>query len=193
MLPLAHVVQLLLQYRYALLFPIAVVEGPIVSILAGFLASTGNMNIYLAYLTVLAGDLIADTVYYAFGRFGGVNFVSRYGRFLRLTTESLAGLEEHFEKHTGKTLIIGKFSHGLGSVVLFSAGLARVRYPKFLLYNILSASLKSFVLITVGYYYGYAYQRINDYFGYASYLFIGLAVVLVVGYYFATKHVRRML
>jgi len=190
---LAHVLALLLHYKYALLLPIAIVEGPIVSILGGFLSSTGHMNIYLAYATVVLGDLIGDTIYYSLGRFGGRGLIKKYGRYLRITEDQLGPLEGHFQKHTGKTLVIGKFSHGLGAVVLFVAGLSRVKYPKFLLYNIVSTGLKSFILIAVGYYYGYAYQRINEYFGYAAYVFIGIAVILLVGYYFATKSIRKML
>jgi membrane protein DedA with SNARE-associated domain len=194
MLSLAHIVQLLLLHRYALLFPISVVEGPIVSILGGFLASTGHLNIYLAYLTVVLGDLVGDTLYYSLGKFGGINIIKKYGRFLRMDSNSVAGLESHFQKHAGKTLVIGKFSHGLGSIVLFAAGLGKVPYRRFFWYNLFSTMLKSFILITIGYYFGYAYQKIDVYFDKAAYVIpMGIVIIGLVYYYFTKKAAKSLL
>ena len=41
----ATVISWLLAYRYAILFPLVIIEGPIVTILAGFLASLGQFNL----------------------------------------------------------------------------------------------------------------------------------------------------
>jgi len=193
MLALSTVLALLLHHKYLVLFPIALVEGPIISILGGFLAASGFMNVYAVYAVVLAGDLIADTIYYALGRFGGRRLISRYGHWLWINEAQVQRLQTHFRKHTGKTLFAGKIAHGLGSVVLFTAGMGQVPYRKFIWWNFLSAALKSLILVVVGYYYGYAYQKINDYLGYATYFFIGGAVVLLSGYYFVTRAVRKTL
>lgn len=193
MISLAAVIQLLIHYKYAILLPIAAVEGPIVSILGGFLASSGHLNVFAVFAVVVLGDLIGDTTYYSLGKFGGLGFARRHGNLLGLTEQRLKGLEDHFTKHAGKTLVIGKFSHGLGSIVLFVAGMSKVPYPKFAFYNLWSTALKSLILVTVGYYYGYAYQRISDYFSYASYFFIGLAIVLIVVYLLVMRRIRRQL
>ncbi len=193
MISLASILSLLLHYKYALLFPIAFVEGPIVSVLGGFLASSGHLNIYAVFGVVLLGDLTADTLYYALGRFGGVRIIGKYGRYLRIQDDQVKSLEAHFQKHAGKTLFAGKFAHSLGSVVLFAAGIGRVPYRKFFVLNLLSASLKSAILVLVGYYFGYAYHRINDYLNYAAYIFLGLAAVLVIIYLLAVHRVRRRL
>lgn len=190
---LAEIIALIVQYKYALLFPIAVVEGPIISILGGFLASADHLNYYAVFGVVLLGDLVADTIYYALGRFGGISVVRKYGRYLRISDSQVAKLESHFQKHAGKTLFAAKFAHGLGSVTLFAAGMGRVPYRKFMILNLLSASLKSAALVMVGYYFGYAYQRINDYLNYTAILLISLAVILVVGYIMVIRRLRREL
>jgi len=51
---------LLLTYKYLILIPLAVVEGPIITVIAGFLITLGYMNIFLVYLIVIAGDLAGD-------------------------------------------------------------------------------------------------------------------------------------
>jgi membrane protein DedA with SNARE-associated domain len=193
MIALASIIALLLEYKYALLFPIALVEGPMVSILGGFLASSHFLNVYLVLLVVLAGDLIFDSIYYGLGRYGGTRVIKKYGRYLRINRKQVTKLERHFHSHTGKTLFIAKFTHGLGWAVLFSAGVAKVPYKKFILNNFCSAALKSTVLVIFGYYYGYAYQRISEYFGYASYIFAGLAVILIITYLLVMRRVKEQL
>ena len=41
-----HVIPGLLQYKYVFLFPAVVIEGPIITIVAGFLASLGFFNVF---------------------------------------------------------------------------------------------------------------------------------------------------
>ena len=43
----ATVLTWLLAYRYVILFPLVVIVGPIVTILAGFLASLGQFNLFI--------------------------------------------------------------------------------------------------------------------------------------------------
>jgi membrane protein DedA with SNARE-associated domain len=190
---LSHVLQLLLHYKYELLFPLAVVEGPITTVLGGFLASSHHLNIYAVFLIVVLGDLIEDTFFYVLGRLGGVRLARTYGHYIGITEQRILNLEQHFVKHTGKTLIVGKITHGLGFTVLFSAGTAKVPYPKFMVYNLVSVMLKSLILVVVGYYFGYAYERIDAYLNYSTYILLVLAALLLVGYYFATKAARRLL
>lgn len=190
---LDHVIQLLLLYKYAILFPIAVVEGPIISILAGFLSSTGQMNIYAAFGIVVAGDLVGDTIYYFLGRLGGQKIIQRYGTRLRISPARVQRLEAHFRDHAGKTLVIGKFSHGLGAIVLFVAGLGKVKYPKFFVYNLFSTLAKSLLLVMVGYYFGYAYQRIDKYLNNAAYIVLGIAIIGGIVYYTGSRLYKKLL
>lgn len=193
MISLTAILALVAQYKYILLFPIAFLEGPIISIIGGFLASTGKLNLAAVYIVVLLGDLIADTIYYWLGRKGGLPVLKKYGRYLFLSDMPIEHLESHFAKHAGKTLFIAKFAHGLGTIVLFAAGLSRMPYRKFIVFNFLSASLKSLILVLIGYYFGYALQRINDYLSYASYILLGAAVLLICGYVLFVRRMRREL
>jgi len=46
-----HFIQLLLTYKYLILFPMALIEGPIITIIAGFIASLGYLNLPIACFT----------------------------------------------------------------------------------------------------------------------------------------------
>jgi membrane protein DedA with SNARE-associated domain len=45
-----------------LLFPLAVVEGPIVTVIAAYLASLGYLNIFAVFAVVVAADLVGDSI-----------------------------------------------------------------------------------------------------------------------------------
>ena len=65
-----HIFSLLHDYGYYVLFPLAVVEGPILAVIAGFLCATGIMNPFLVYLFIVSGDIVGDSVCYFAGRSG---------------------------------------------------------------------------------------------------------------------------
>ncbi len=190
-LPLDRIIQLLEESKYLLLFPISIMEGPIVSILAGFISSLGKMNPFIATGIVILGDLTGDTAYYLIGRYGRKGIILKYGRFLGITEANVNRMDDHFEKNTGKTLLFGKFAHALGTPILFAAGIAKVPFGRFLLYNFVGTVPKSAVLVLIGYYFGSSYQKINGYFDNATYIGIGIAVVLVIAYVLFTRYARE--
>ncbi len=86
-----------------MLFPISIIEGPIVSIMGGFLASQKYFNIYAVIGVVVAGDVVGDMLYYALGKYGGQKLLHRFGKYLALTPERVKLLRNRFkiilEKH----------------------------------------------------------------------------------------------
>jgi membrane-associated protein len=180
---LQQIILLLTAHKYLFLFPVVVVEGPIITIIAGFLSSLGIFNIFIVYGVVVGGDIVGDIIYYALGYYGGQRFVKRWGRFLGITLERVEWLEKHFEKHSAKTLIIGKLSHGIGGVVLVAAGMARVPLRKLVLYDFIPTLPKSLILLLIGYYAGESYVKISSYLDYAAIGTIVAAVIFIVIYF----------
>jgi membrane protein DedA with SNARE-associated domain len=185
-----QIIILLATYKYFFLFPVVVVEGPIITVIAGFLSSLGHLNIFITYMVVVAGDIAGDSMYYAFGYYGRRRFIERWGRFLGITLERVQRLEKHFKKHSGKTLITGKLSHAIGAVVLVAAGIAKVPFGKFFWYSLLSTLPKSLILLLIGFYFGEAYNKIKMYLDYTAIGTIGLAI-LFIAIYFITKKVSK--
>ena len=54
-------VQLVIHYRYVMLFVLALVEGPVVMVLAGFLLHLGYFSLLPLYGTLMASDLTGDS------------------------------------------------------------------------------------------------------------------------------------
>ena len=63
---LSQLFVLLTQHRYILLFPITVAEGPIITVIAGYLSHLGFFDWFVTYIIVVTGDLTGDIIYYIF-------------------------------------------------------------------------------------------------------------------------------
>jgi len=181
----------LFQYKYALLFPVAVFEGPVITVLAGFLVSLGQLNGPLALLLVVVGDLVGDALYYAAGRWGGSYFLIHWSRFVGVTKEQVTDLEKHFDEHAGKTLMIGKLSHGVGVVALFAAGVANINFWKFLWYNLIASIPKSLALLLVGFDFGAVYERVIKYLDYLAWIMVILGIGMVIAIFIFSRRLRN--
>lgn len=163
MITLDQAVHLLQSHGLWLLAPIAILEGPIISVIAGYLAHLGAFSLGAAYVTVVLADLVGDVLLYLFGR-SGLRWLSpRWRARLGLTEERLAGLAEHFATRGGRTLVVGKLTHTLGAFALIAAGMAHMRFLPFLWYNFLATLPKSLFFLMLGYALGAAYKRVDAY------------------------------
>jgi membrane protein DedA with SNARE-associated domain len=55
---------------YVVMFGLMVIEGPIITLMASFLASIGLFSFPLVLLLGWMGDITGDLMYFAIGRFG---------------------------------------------------------------------------------------------------------------------------
>jgi membrane protein DedA with SNARE-associated domain len=161
---LDSLIQLLVTYKYLLLLPVSIVEGPIISIIAGFLCSKGVLSLFVTYPVLIMGDLLGDTMYYSIGRWGGRGFINKWGKIFGIKDGKFLRTENQFKNHGKKTLIFGK-TQAMGGVILVAAGLGKMPYLRFIWLNFVTTIVKSFLLLITGYYFGHAYRLIDHYFG----------------------------
>lgn len=178
------------QYRYWIIFPIAIIEGPIIIIISGFLVSLGYLNGSITYFVVLVADIIGDSMYYSLGRFWGKSkWIKKIGKYIGYDENSEKYIEEHFKKHKLKTFLIAKISHGLGGTIQVAGGIAKVPYTEFLGYSLLGTAPKALGLLVLGYYLGSYYERINSYLHNVA--LITFSVFLIVVFYIVSNKVKE--
>jgi membrane-associated protein len=145
---------LLMTHGNALMFamlPLSVIEGPVVSILAGFLSARGDFHWYWALCLLICGDLIGDMICYWIGRSGRVPLAG-LGDRLRLRNLVTPALQRGLECNATKMLFIGKWTHSIGCIVLIGSGMLRLPLARFMLVNLLATIPKSAVLFGLGYF-----------------------------------------
>lgn len=190
MIQTSEIFKLLFTYSYLILFPLVVIEGPVVTIIAGFLVSLGFMDFIPTYLTIISGDLAGDLLYYSAGRWWLNRFYKGIVKFFGINMDMIHKLEKSIKKNKGPFLFFGKLSHAIGGVILFAAGSAKISIRDFLTFNFLATIPKSLILIGVGYYFG---STVSNFKKYVDFTVLGLFVftLLLIGLYFAVSKISH--
>jgi len=115
-----------------MLAPLAVVEGPVVAIIATALAKRGVLELGQVLLLLL-GDLAGDLLLYALGRLVPGAMTRALARRRRPDDEKQLALEAMFHAAGGRALIVGKLTHFAGFAVLLAAGIAKMPLGRFVL------------------------------------------------------------
>ena len=164
------------------LFLIAIVEGPLVTVAAGWLARLGDVNLGAAFAALILADLVGDMALYSIGRTSHGRLPARVRRWLRITEENLARLALHFRHKGGRTLLIGKITHSLGFAVLVAAGVGRMNIPAFLFWNLLGTVPKTLFFLALGYVLGHAFGSVEYWLGRATVLLLVLLIAAGLGW-----------
>jgi len=175
---LRQIIRFFIKYKYEAIFPVAVLEGPIISIISGFLVSRGVLSLFPALLVVFFGDVVSDTAFYFLGR-GGRHMI-QYLRFLHISEERLEKLENQFSEAPWKTMIVAKISYGLGTIFMVASGASRMSWKKFLEYILSLNFFRSYILISIGFYFGRAALHLGP--TYLQYYVIGVIILIPIGY-----------
>ncbi|MES2213934.1 MAG: DedA family protein [Patescibacteria group bacterium] len=190
-LDLSYVLSLLLTYKYWVLFPIAVFEGPIVTIAAGLFSSRGYFSWPTAYVVIVVADTLGDLLHYYIG------YLIRHKRakgllnVIRIDEARIRKIEGQFEKHPKKSVLMGKFLHGVGGLIQVAAGVARMDIPTFLLYSIMGTIPKALALVAVGFVYGSYIYQINNFLSAGAFLLLVVTLFGVACYLAASKYLEK--
>lgn len=121
----------------------------------GALTTSENAALSLPILLVslTAAGIIGDAVNYACGRYIGPKvFKSETSRFLN--RNHLLKAQEFFERHGGKAIIFARFAPIVRTFVPFVAGIGKMRYPRFALFNVIGGIAWVAGFLLAGHYFG---------------------------------------
>ncbi len=191
-MPLASpVIAWLLTYRYSIIFPLAIIEGPILMFISGFLLHGGYFSFFPLYLTLVAGDFAGDLLWYGVGYYGARSFVLSCGKYVHLSLETVEKIEQLFEKHHDKILFISKITMGFGFALatLLAAGMAKVPVKKFALYNLLGGFVWTGLLIGLGYFLSQTYSIVSG--GIRIFFIISTVAIFIIILYGLSRFMRQ--
>ena len=128
--------------------------GETVTLVGGFLAGSEELLYRWVLASAIAGAVIGDSIGYWIGFYGGWPLLLRLGTLLRINESSLANIRERFSKNSAKAVIFGRFVALLRIFAGPLAGIAQMPYWKFLLCNLLGASLWGTAMVTLAFFVG---------------------------------------
>lgn len=163
-----YLVEIIQQYHlwtYAILFLIIFCETGLVVIpflpgdsllfVAGAVTALPGVPLHvgiLIFLLVLAA-VLGDSCNYAIGHFWGKKLFARpHSRIFN--REHLEQARSFFDKYGGKTIVIARFVPIVRTFAPFVAGMGKMHYPMFMLYNLVGGVTWVVLFSLAGYFFG---------------------------------------
>ncbi|CAN5485807.1 VTT domain-containing protein [soil metagenome] len=129
---------------------------------AGFVGSQDILNIWILIPVCFIAAVTGDAVGYAFGKRVGRNlFRKEESRLFK--PANLVRAEAFMETKGGIAIILARFIPFARTFVPIVAGISSMKYPHFLMYNVVGAVLWAIGLPLAGYYLGSAIPNIEHY------------------------------
>jgi membrane protein DedA with SNARE-associated domain len=158
--------------------------GETALVAAGVFASHGELNIAAVIIVAAAAAIIGDNVGYWIGRTGGRSVLTRW----TVTARTLPWAEGFFERHGPKTIFIGRFFSILRVTAAWMAGVSRMRWWTFFLWNAAGGICWALLVGLVAYLFGQAAaDAIAKYGLIGGALIVALAVAGLVAFHFWRK------
>jgi membrane protein DedA with SNARE-associated domain/membrane-associated phospholipid phosphatase len=196
------ILHLISQYGYLIVFFGVMAEstgvplpGETILLAAGILAQRGSLDLGDVILFGILGAVVGDQIGYWAGREGGRPFILRYGRYVLITPQRLGRAEAFFARHGGKAVFMARFFSGLRVFGALVAGMSRMHWGTFILYNALGGAVWATAVVLAGYFLGSSLGVVERWTGQASVLLLALAVlalVLYLAYRWVIRHPERI-
>lgn len=159
-----------------------VFPGETAVIVAGAVAGQGETSIVLTIAIVWFSAWLGDTASFFIGRKLGREFILRHGPRVRITEQRFAQVEGYFQRHGGKTILVGRFIGLVRALAPFIAGSSGMRYRAFVPYSILGTGLWATAFSLLGYFLSSSIGKAGEYAGRGT-LYFGITVAVVVSIY----------
>ncbi len=164
------------------------VPGETILLIAGYFASTGTFHLGLVMLIAATGAVIGDNIGFAIGHHYGRNVLLRVGRFFFLTPKRFAHMENYFERHGNKTILVARFITGLRVFAALLAGASKMPWRVFIVFNVAGAVLWSVVITTLGYLFGQSLPLLVKWVGRSGTILLISAIVIGIVVWRVRKH-----
>ena len=166
-----------------------IAPGEFTILLGGVIAGQGTINIYILIGLVWACTLSGDSLSFLLGRRLGRKFLVTHGPKFRITPERLAGVDEHFRRRGGATVLVGRFIGFVRPLAPFIAGASGMRYRRFIPYSIVGTGIWGPGLCVIGYVSYRSFSKVSKIVGQATLVF-GATVAVIVGIWYAHKRLK---
>jgi membrane-associated protein len=155
------------------------VPGETILLLASFLAYSEH-DLRLPWIIVVAtiAATVGDNLGYALGYYGGRPLLLRYQTIFRIKNATISRGEELFAKYGSVTVFFARFVFGMRIIAGPMAGVLRMSWSKFLIFNFLGAAVWVTVISSAGYLFGRHWDRLEE--GLNQFNVVALIIVLVI-------------
>jgi membrane protein DedA with SNARE-associated domain len=144
---------------------------------AGYLASQGQMNIWLVIFFATLGSLVGALFNYAIAYFLGRPWILKYGKYFLIPPEKFAKVESFFLKHGEISTFTGRLIIVVRHLISLPAGLSKMDLKRFTIFTLAGSFIWVSILAYIGYIVGNNMDLVKSYY---KHTVIGLVVIMSI-------------
>jgi membrane-associated protein len=157
-----------------------IVPGDIILALGGVYASQGKLNVVAVAALGTFAAICGESAGYWLGRTQGIRMIRRIP-FVNRFENRLEDAEKYFERRGGWTVAVGRYATAAGAFIPFVAGVSRMPYGRFLLFDIPAITVWAVAITWFGYAFGEHVEFIDTVLSRFGYGVLGLLVAFFLG------------
>ena len=155
------IVAYIIENGYLIIFILALIEGPIITIAASIAAAMGYFDIGIILLLAIVGDIGGDAMYYYIGFYFQKLLQNSNKWSTRVKNSKFERLKTLTHTHPFKAILTVKLSPLFGQFGQIFLGSIKVPFPKFIIACSIIGSVKTVFFVLLGYFSVQFYYDIN--------------------------------
>jgi membrane protein DedA with SNARE-associated domain/membrane-associated phospholipid phosphatase len=162
-----------------------IAPGETIVISGGVIAGQGEIDLFPLIAIVWSCAVLGDTTSFFVGRRLGRQFLEKHGPRVKITHERLEQVDGYFDRHGGKTILIGRFIGLVRAIAPFIAGSSGLPYRRFIPYSIVGCGAWATLFCVLGYIFWRSFDRVEHLVGQALFGFavtVGVILAVVTAY-----------
>ncbi|MFE6055235.1 DedA family protein [Kitasatospora sp. NPDC056446] len=165
------------------------IPGETAAVLGGFIAHQGSVSLAWMVLVVVCAAVLGDSAGYEIGRHLGAAILRT--RPLRRHAKRVDTAQDLIRRRGPAAVFVGRFIAFFRPLVPSLAGMSRMPYRRFLLYNALGGVAWGVGFTLLGYFAGAAYTRVEGTVGRVAAITIAAIVAVALLVWFVRRHRSR--
>lgn len=121
--------------------------------IAGTIGALGSLNIWLLIFILIIGAVLGDGVNYLIGKLLGEKVFDNQ-RFRLINKKHLQKAQDFYDQKGAIVIVLARFIPIVRTFAPFVAGISKMNYSKFVIYNIAGGALWVTTMTLAGYFFG---------------------------------------
>ena len=121
----------------------------------------GSLHALPLLIIATIAQVVALSITYFIARYGGIELVERYGKYVLIRRHELEKAQAAFTKYGGRIVLIGLCLPAIHGYVGYPAGIGKMKFSRFVIFATIGSAAWTILLGSLGYFLGGHLNAIN--------------------------------